>query len=749
MESWLAQHFFNSSFVAGGTLLVASPIIIHLINRMRYRRVHFAAMEFLLASQKRNQRRVLIEQLLLLLLRILIVLALVALIARLVLDPSQLSLFRGAKAHHYVLIDDSGSMQDRDTAENTTAFDGGLDVVRKLVAEGARRPNSQKFTLLALSNPEQPLFTQQSINDDFINTLETKLEGLDCTHQSLNLSDGLTAALATLSEEKAAIKHLHVISDFRKRDWEDERAIESLVKQLDSAGVTINFIKTVGDRHRNLAVTGLTGELHVAAAGVPVRLTVTVANYGEKVEEDVSLAIVQDGQKLPLSIKFDTIDSGVEVKREFDITFDSPRKHTIEVGLVGDPLNEDNARFLALDVSDVNRVLIIDGDPTAEEAGYLVDALAAEPGITGYSPQIEPVDFLRRRPLDEFQSIFMLNVSQLTPDALAPLEQYVRNGGGLAWFLGNTVQPAYYNEHLHKDGNGVFPVRLHSAPVALDPDLSDNPGPDLIFSGFAAFSVFEGQENPYIDASRVYEYFPVAKDWTLDDQERKDGVTTIAKLRNQQPLMFVHEYGKGRIVSSLSTCGPSWNNLAVYASYVVLQLELQKYIARTDKMLERRVVGQPIQTTIDPGEFTESVEIRSPHPSGEVLTPLIATREQKPKSEDDKEPETVTNEPLTSTFRDTEIPGIYKVKLLSQDQVPFERWIAYNVPVEESELELAETDQIRKQVGDVRVEIQEPGSFQWIAGRDTGQEVRETLLILLILLLAIEQLMAYKCSYHT
>ena len=56
MNAWLANHFFNPTFVAGGACLIAAPIIIHLINRMRYKRVRFAAMEFLLASQQRIAR---------------------------------------------------------------------------------------------------------------------------------------------------------------------------------------------------------------------------------------------------------------------------------------------------------------------------------------------------------------------------------------------------------------------------------------------------------------------------------------------------------------------------------------------------------------------------------------------------------------------------------------------------------------------------------------------------------------------
>ena len=95
MGSW----FLNAGFLGLGTAaLVSAPVIIHLINRYRFRRIEFAAMEFLLSSQQQNRRRILVEQLLLLLLRILLVMGLIALIARLVLDPSTLALLPGAAA---------------------------------------------------------------------------------------------------------------------------------------------------------------------------------------------------------------------------------------------------------------------------------------------------------------------------------------------------------------------------------------------------------------------------------------------------------------------------------------------------------------------------------------------------------------------------------------------------------------------------------------------------------------------------
>src|SRR3954463_3349870 len=58
--------------VAGGA--VSIPIIIHLLNRRRFRIVEWAAMRFLLTAQRKNARRMRLEQLLLLIVRCLIVL---------------------------------------------------------------------------------------------------------------------------------------------------------------------------------------------------------------------------------------------------------------------------------------------------------------------------------------------------------------------------------------------------------------------------------------------------------------------------------------------------------------------------------------------------------------------------------------------------------------------------------------------------------------------------------------------------
>jgi hypothetical protein len=59
-----------SPLLIWGTLLGAIPIIIHLLNRRRFRRVEWAPMHYLKLTIQRNRRKIQLEELLLLLLRI-------------------------------------------------------------------------------------------------------------------------------------------------------------------------------------------------------------------------------------------------------------------------------------------------------------------------------------------------------------------------------------------------------------------------------------------------------------------------------------------------------------------------------------------------------------------------------------------------------------------------------------------------------------------------------------------------------
>ena len=743
--TWLAPYFLNPAIALPALLLVSVPIVIHLINRLRYKTVRFAAMEFLLASEKRNRRRVFLEQLLLLASRVLLVLLIGALIARLIVDPSQLSLFQGAQAHHVVILDDSGSMRDR--VGESTAFDEAKGVIRKLLAEGAQRPGTQRFTLIRLSRPAETIsgLSERDIDDAFVKDAAGKLENIDCTFGAFPLTPALTAARQRLGEDRATTKHLHILSDFRRHDWAEDKALSTELKDLGGADVSLNLVRVVGESNENLAVSDLAGFVEVAAAKVPVTFGAKVSNFGTREASDVAVGILVDGNRLPATKVIPKIAAGETVDLPFETIFNTAGTHRLQLTLEADPLEQDNIRYLAVRVPDENPVLIIDGTPRAEQGLYLADAIAANRAVTGYAPTIDGPDGLRKLSLDKYHFLYLVNVPSLQPDALAALEDYVRGGGGLAWFLGDLVQPDFYNKTLYAGGAGLFPVPIANSPARMVRDASVV-RPDITVSRHPITNVLSGQDNPFIDVVRVNLFYPPAEDVPADLWNH---VKPIATLQGGPPLIMEHAFGKGRIVTCLTTAGPlrdpqgmMWNNWASgegAVSFSVLQLELAKYIARQDLTLPRRTVGEPIAATFSLGQYKEEVE---------VLTPDDQAIKIKAQVEEGAGATTSATPTASVTFRDTERPGIYALRLAGSGQPGEERLAAYNVPPQEGQLELASEEILRRQLGDVEATIQAAGSFEWIRSDSPGSEIRRWLLWLLVLIGMAEQALAYRLSYH-
>ena len=79
---FLSNILMHPEMLALGALAISVPIIIHLLNRRRFKEVDWAAMEFLLDAEQKNKKRVRLEHWILLLLRCLTMLLIGTLIAR-------------------------------------------------------------------------------------------------------------------------------------------------------------------------------------------------------------------------------------------------------------------------------------------------------------------------------------------------------------------------------------------------------------------------------------------------------------------------------------------------------------------------------------------------------------------------------------------------------------------------------------------------------------------------------------------
>src|SRR5262249_27929096 len=139
MPTPLLAFFFSGPFTVLATAAgaVSVPIVIHLLNRKRFRIVTWAAMRFLLAAQKKNSRRLRLEQLILLAVRALVVLLLILAMASVTKwaedwwaghlpEGSFISTPGGRRTHRILVLDGSLSMGLRGTRDSgsgdTTCF---------------------------------------------------------------------------------------------------------------------------------------------------------------------------------------------------------------------------------------------------------------------------------------------------------------------------------------------------------------------------------------------------------------------------------------------------------------------------------------------------------------------------------------------------------------------------------------------------------------------------------------------------
>src|SRR5213595_1611146 len=110
MFSFFSSLFTNGALAAGGIAAGSIPIIIHLLNKQRFKKVIWGAMHWLWASYKKSQRRLQIEQLILLLIRILVLVLLAFALARPALQEGMGLLTGRASVHRVIILDNSYSM---------------------------------------------------------------------------------------------------------------------------------------------------------------------------------------------------------------------------------------------------------------------------------------------------------------------------------------------------------------------------------------------------------------------------------------------------------------------------------------------------------------------------------------------------------------------------------------------------------------------------------------------------------------
>ncbi len=734
------MSFLFPSLLTVGLPLVLVPVLIHLINLRRQRRIRWAAMRFLMESQQRYKKWILLKQLLLLLLRMGIVAVLVMMLAHLVVRSQWLRLLGTGTTHHLVLLDDSYSMSDH--WGNATALGEAKRAVQAVVDQAHGESSIQLLTLLRFSEAArlsagvQPKLFAERIDDAFRSRLESVLGGTQCSETDAGPAEALKAVGRLPLDADHQTLVVYLVSDFRARQYQSPGELRELLTKLAPEVSQLHLVSCVHEERPNLAITALAPESGLRAAGVEMWMNVTVSNYGDAPARGVTVQLEQDGDALP-ALELEDIPPRDELTHKFRVQFAGVGAHALRASLASDAVEVDNERYFACQLPPARPVLIIDGSPDGLGGHQL--SLALDPGgpaRTGWMPHVEGRSFLLDvARLAEQAAVCLLDVPRLGDDELAALETYVRDGGGLAVFVGSQVDRRWYNDRLYRDGTGLMP-----APLKLPTQLLDQLGdvtPDVAVSDHPLFLILAGRRNSYLPLLLVNYYYAVEDGWRATDD---DSLRVIASLRNDAPLVVEKRYGKGRVVAQLTKLSTGntplgqWSNWSLNPVFPVLANELVSYLAAGDADDPVYQVGDDLAVAVPEADYEPTFRFLLPADGpARAELPVDATPERGL---------------LAAELPDVATAGVYEVQLQRRTGDVERRAFAVNVPVGEGDLQLVHRDQLSRDLAGIDYQWHDASDMTMSEQQIAGLQMGDALLALLFVMLLAEQLVAYAASYH-
>ncbi len=748
------MSFLYPSLLAAPFLLVLGlPVLIHLINLMRQKRIKWAAMDFLLQSQRKNRRWVLLKEWLLMALRVLALAAILLMLAQPVLRSTWNTLLGGSQTHHVVLLDDSYSMADQ--SGPARAFAQATGFLAQLVDKceqdtGRHRISLIRFSAAAPERGSRPQvfdLLEEEVTPDVRSRLETLVAELRTSQTDMGPLAALDEVRRLDPPQSDERRRVYLVSDFRRKDWSEATSLRQQISDLAAGGAEVHLVHCADPPPANLSILHLRPAGGAVAAGVEFFLELAVHNFGQREVRDVVVQLEEDGHRRP-AVVFDAIGPAETAARKIRVSFPAAGQHTVSARLEDDSTQADNVRYRVVRVTDTQPVLLVDGAPRARDAYFVATALA--PGgtaVTGLSPVIHPPSYLRTATdLDKYAAIYLLNIDELAEAAVDAVRQFVRDGGGVVFFLGERCNSAVVNAQLFRDGNGLFPLAL-GVPTNLI-ETRDPESPDLIVDErHPVFSGFAQRNNTFLDQVRVYRYFSVRDEPSVGssspakrESRTPDTARVIVKLRNGAPLVVEKPFGEGRVVAVLTKASPEetslgqWNTWAQgNPSFVVTLLELQSYLARSGRSVREHLVGWPLSVPFDGQRYTGKVRFRLPPGADQQTVDVDA--EQGPEG-------------LVAICRDVSTSGIYRLELVTREGEQENEFVACNVAAEEGDLHRLDRGDIASRLPGVPYTFHRAAELQDDARHLAGVNLSETLLIALVVLLCGEQLLAYAASYH-
>jgi len=600
--------FLNIALL-GGVLALAIPIIIHLFHKSRFKQIKWGAMHLLEAVIRQNQRRIQMEQWILLAIRCAIPLLLALLMAR-PLWKGAAKLLGDTKTSTIILLDNSYSMEGAraGTSNWSLARDEAIRIVSEL-----KQGSEVAIGLMGEGGTgllDTPTYDTGRVLKG--------LQKLEASSGVANVPASLDFAANTFDQMHESVRQLVVITDFQRVSFspQEDSLIAQMLERLKKGKTppSVTFFDIGPEVRENVAVESLDFSRLMVGVGQKVQIRANLRNFGDQRWPDLRVNFRVDGKdKSAAQIKLGPREKGQVL---FTHVFDTAGSHVVEVSAEADPLKADNSFLASMQVRDRVPVLLVDGDQSKEplKSETAFAEIALQPFAAGrveladlINPRVVVPDAITPQMLNESAVVVLANVRKLNDNQLRALEEFVRNGGGLLVFPGSKIDTGWYQSALHRDGQGLLPLAYaqladHSKPGATPASVVsqrfENP----------ALELFNDPRNGSMAEAAVKMWFKT-KDAPAGAGEPP---VVLARLDTGDPFLVEKHFGPGRVIACNTALDADWSNIPMRPFYLPLLQRLTVYLASTIYPPRNLDTGKPIAAFLPAADVDKNTTLLKP-----------------------------------------------------------------------------------------------------------------------------------------
>jgi len=580
---------FLNPAVLFGLLAASIPVLIHLLNLKKLKKIEFSTLTFLKELQKNKIRKLKLKQWLLLALRVLIILLLVTAFARPTLKGIALGgTTSAAKTTAVYILDDTFSMSAVDA--DGSYFNQSKQIIINLIK------NLQEGDEAAL------VFVSDQGNEDLKPTLDLdeiskEVKEADISYSSGTINHALIRASEIIDRSNNFNKEIYLLSDFQKGRLSDE-SLPDLSRLLNDK-VKLYTFNFSGKDLFNLGIDELKVNTQIFEKDKPVSFDVTVTNYSGQPAGNRVLSLFINGERSaqqsislsPGESKSVTMEAVVKTTGYSDAFAE----------LEDDDIVQDNKRFTDFYVPDKIPAAIFYDDQDDIKFVETALSLTGEAGTIKLteknSNQISSFD------LSQFDAIIITGAANISN--FDRLKAYLSNGGGLFIMPGNKSNAADFSRITSGLGLPVpegtaGKVNEPSNAVLFDKVEYDHP----IFR-----NIFSGIEKEKLQSPDIYFHYKISSGGK--------GINIIT-LTDGTSFLSDYKIGKGKALLLNTSPVLSWSNFPLKNIFAPLLVKSVFYLASKDMAESENFAGNPVTVTLSDVTLPQ-VRVKRPDKTEELV----------------------------------------------------------------------------------------------------------------------------------